>query len=652
MSERTRRRKAAAPVMRKEAPPPKKASPPRGAPPPLHPVGVQSGPLGAPIETMDLVDVMERLSREVVHQINATDHVAYAVTDAWEHHKLANPPEDRVRRVLLSGPSGSGKTETALRVRHYLGMDKGYRYERQCIWIDASENRDSTADSKISGAAAGYMGCDDGTALAEKLRRAVEDDLLAQAHEKGVRSNSKEHREMYKQQQVRKREGTFCKPPPVILLVIDEVDKPSSNGMVLALNGLLDKGNTTSARGKQFVLPRETALLCIFTANYAAEDVAQMDELASYEEAQALVEQAVLAKGLQKCSLERFGHIAVYYALGAQHLQEILLGKLDTLFGQDPRWSRMQLDNELKQHLVQHLLTYVDPERGTRQGLRIVGEHLGKLVFRAQSIMNKQRVGEELSDEELRLRMHTFSLFPNQEVPMDPVLADVLHLLATETRPSKELERRTRKAERDSDAGQPVHALAVHRADSSVLAVDMLPELGKVFVLIAQDTGARVSAFQDVVEEVIHIGETEHDDTKLANSIRKLKDKQREIVRTYGNDRSQDPTTAELRRLRGHAERLDPENHKRPALENRVEEVETDEPLKKRGKKNKKRVASAGNDAIDATDPVPDGFRRCDKCNIIKSLTEKYSFTYTTTSPTGCRRKRCKDCRKPPKKGQ
>lgn len=501
--------------------------------------------LRPPIEQMDIYDIEERLSSEVMHQSRAIYHISNDIYEAWQHHKRL-PHKPHIRRILLSGPSGCGKTETVSRIRHYLGMDKGYMYERQCIWYDASTSRDETANSRLSGASAGYMGCDDGTSLPDRLCQALEDDVIITSSEEKIRTNSKKHKELYNLQEKRKKQGLFRQPPPVILLFIDEIDKAYGQGMVLALNGLLDTGRMTSARGKEFVLPMQTTLLCMFTANYAAEEVASLDALASYEDAQWLVEQAIMAKGAQKCSLERFGHIAVYFALSQEQLHEVLLIKLDS-FMQDPHWQRLKLDNDNKQRLIARILEYVDRGRGIRHGTRIIMEQLGTLFGRAYCDIERLQGSEEEVpvDEELQVCMHTFSVFEHQ-------LTDTLQKLLEQKHSRDEWDRRISVAKRgDKDSEQEVHALAVHRgSDSSVVAINLMPSIAQAMMTYMTDTGSRMAKMSDALEEVVKATESELDDSKLGARVRQMHDNQRELLRTHGVDRQDDDVTkGELKRF-------------------------------------------------------------------------------------------------------
>lgn len=349
------------------------------------PAAVLKGP--APISQMHLLQLRAAMNRDIMHQDGAIDVLCSMAVRAWRHHiePEGEPGQPHIIKALLAGPSGVGKTESIQRLRHYLGQSRGWVHEKQYIAFDASTCTDSTSSTRITGASAGYAGYGD-VSLADLM---IEAGTPVETREVLALPFGKERDKRLKNIKARMKRGMGPLGPPVILLFIDEIDKAHPD-FLLALNGLLDTGRITSANGHHFELSRATTLLCLFTSNFADRKIAAMKDRQRCV-GQCYVEEAILAKGMQKCTLERFGQILVYFSLTRNELREVMRAKLEAYIKRghvvSRRYRQVDYDDRLKRILVEHVLDQADKERGVRNSTRLLFENLDNMFEEAFAII-------------------------------------------------------------------------------------------------------------------------------------------------------------------------------------------------------------------------------------------------------------------------
>ncbi len=124
---------------------------------------------GVPLEKLDNDDIEKllflstTLERQVIGQKDAIEKITKAI-----HRSRAgiSDPNKPIGKFLFLGPTGVGKTELVRVLAREI-----YGKEESLIKIDMSEFAEKHATSRLVGAAAGYVGYEEGGELTEKVRR-------------------------------------------------------------------------------------------------------------------------------------------------------------------------------------------------------------------------------------------------------------------------------------------------------------------------------------------------------------------------------------------------------------------------------------------------------------------------------------------------
>lgn len=114
-------------------------------------------------ESKRLLELESELKKRVVGQDEAVEAVADAIRRSRAGLKDPSRP---MGCFLFTGPSGAGKTELSKALAECL-----FGTENSIIRIDMSEYMEKHSVSKLIGAPPGYMGCEDGGQLTEKVRK-------------------------------------------------------------------------------------------------------------------------------------------------------------------------------------------------------------------------------------------------------------------------------------------------------------------------------------------------------------------------------------------------------------------------------------------------------------------------------------------------
>lgn len=328
--------------------------------------------------SLSLRAIKERLSLRVLHQTSAVEYVATQLSRAVRPPRYA-PDEQhltrpRIMSMIFCGPTGCGKTEMAITIRELMGGSR-----LPYVYVDASTCKDPTSVTRATGASAGFEGCSDGNSLPEQLA-----DLMVDPEKRRLERLNKSTNE-YKQgveafNRRIKRDGAF-KGPSLIYIFIDEIDKAEKE-FIVALNGLLDQGQMTSARGRVFAPSKECTLLFVFTSNYADQELCRLPYQHT-ETAQRLVREDMQSHGLQNCTIERFGEIVPFYPLQESSLKDILHKKLETYLarGHDisDQFGPLSYEADVKTVLVDRVARMADTEGGIRNGTKLLFKNLDRL---------------------------------------------------------------------------------------------------------------------------------------------------------------------------------------------------------------------------------------------------------------------------------
>lgn len=216
----------------------------------------------------------------------------------------------RILPLVLSGVSGTGKTSTAKLLKQLYQIDDA-QYVRQ----DMTRMTDQYHASTMLGAAQGLVGSTCRSTLPMELLRAIG---RAPTGKMDVDLTEEQYRQ--RQQQYREDVST---PPRTLLLHFEEADKADANFFTLVLNFIEDGVLTASNSDIKFVLPPETRLLVVFSANFASQTVGALCPLTQYQEARAAIVAAIEERGVPRAVLGRLPYVLPYFALDAATTKQI-----------------------------------------------------------------------------------------------------------------------------------------------------------------------------------------------------------------------------------------------------------------------------------------------------------------------------------------
>ena len=114
-------------------------------------------------ESKRLLNLEEELKKRVIGQDEAVNAVADAIRRSRSGLK---DPARPMGCFMFTGPSGAGKTELSKALAECL-----FGTEKSLIRFDMSEYMEKHSVSKLIGAPPGYVGCDEGGQLTEKVRK-------------------------------------------------------------------------------------------------------------------------------------------------------------------------------------------------------------------------------------------------------------------------------------------------------------------------------------------------------------------------------------------------------------------------------------------------------------------------------------------------
>lgn len=353
--------------------------------------------------------IRQFLSKRIKDQVSALCNLSAKIDIALTRRvSMMGDDKPLLYNMMLSGTSGCGKTETVLAIRHLLGMDPGYEYEYAFVEIDGSVMTQESQVNCVTGAAAGLVGYKDGNSLADKLNYAINPLYKPQLPDDGE-TKPKPKKNKKKSTQPPPVQPS---PPPVIMLFIDEVDKVSYE-FLKSINGLLDKGSYSTPSGVSFMLPKQTAMMIIFTSNYGAVEIAAM-KMPYDEEAEQFVMRDMRASGLQPYTIGRIGDIFPYYPLRGETLRALLTEKLEQYLKssivaqQLTQIHKVQYDDDFKELLVNYVHQKVDGDHGVRGAIRQLFHKLDLLFSTALNIL--KAMIEEGSDDETAIREQSLHL--------------------------------------------------------------------------------------------------------------------------------------------------------------------------------------------------------------------------------------------------
>lgn len=281
----------------------KEVSPPKPSPPPIIITGGGDNDKTKKKEKnayeMNPVELYQYLSHKLKGQ-DETLHKLVAILYPFNRKvgkRLICP-------ILLAGVSGVGKSKTAKLLRK-LYQVVGAQY----IKFSLTKITDETQVNQILGAGPGLEGYGSEENIPHKLLEAIGQQPVKRYEGESLKAfTTRKEREEQKQQQQ--------PPPKTIILHFDELNQAHHEFLKLFLT-FFDDGTLSASDGTTFVLPDETRIIVLFTANYAEDEILSLSPLYHFQEARTIIENVMEGEGkIAKASIGRFcGNILPYFKL-------------------------------------------------------------------------------------------------------------------------------------------------------------------------------------------------------------------------------------------------------------------------------------------------------------------------------------------------
>ncbi|MCC7016631.1 MAG: ATP-dependent chaperone ClpB [Rhodospirillales bacterium] len=293
---------------------------------PEHIAAVVSRWTGIPVDKMlqgerdKLLKMEERLKKRVIGQDEALVAVSNAVRRARAGLQDPNRP---IGTFLFLGPTGVGKTELTKALAEFLFDD-----EQALLRVDMSEYMEKHAVARLIGAPPGYVGYEEGGALAEAVRR---------------------------------------RPYQVILF--DEIEKAHPDVFNVLLQ-VLDDGRLTDGHGRTVDF-RNT--LIVLTSNLGGDILAGQEEGHDSDEVRGPVME-VVRRAFRPEFLNRLDEIILFHRLTRAQMDgivDIQLGALRKLLAE--RKVTLELDARARAWLANQGF---DPVYGARPLKRVIQKTL------------------------------------------------------------------------------------------------------------------------------------------------------------------------------------------------------------------------------------------------------------------------------------
>lgn len=234
--------------------------------------------------------------------------------DAKCRNHTGSDEKKMILTLFLSGTSGTGKTTTIDILLSRLGMT---RDSETFVYKDMSKIRKGEDASMILGSAPSFAGYGEKNYV-DKLLNAIGDKGIITTRTKG-------------RGKFTIKPNKSANPPPVIFLHFEEVDKAHPSILTILIN-FLETGCLTSANGKEFVLPAQTRMIVVCTANYGKEEIAEMNHLTDFQRARTAVTDAMLFAGIEKPMIGRFPNILPYFPFEKKVADQIAAESISPLF--------------------------------------------------------------------------------------------------------------------------------------------------------------------------------------------------------------------------------------------------------------------------------------------------------------------------------
>lgn len=274
----------------------------------------------------NIANIDNILKEHIVGQDEAIDKVCRII----KRNKVGLGNKAKTRgNLLLIGKSGTGKTLLAKKI-----AEKIYGSENDLIRIDMSEFSEKSSVAKLTGAAPGYIGYENGGQLTEAIKH-------------------KQH----------------C------VLLLDEIEKADKEVYNLFLQ-LFDEGRLTDSSGQ---IVNFKNVLVLMTSNVGTKQASEMGKGIGFTDDNGTHERSIVEKTLKKTFtpefLNRLDQIVYFNSLTDDNLKNIVRIELKKFINRlNEIEFNFEYDNEVIDYL--HKLAIKEKEYGARPILRLIQNHV------------------------------------------------------------------------------------------------------------------------------------------------------------------------------------------------------------------------------------------------------------------------------------
>ena len=274
----------------------------------------------------NIANIDNILKEHIVGQDEAIDKVCRII----KRNKVGLGNKAKTRgNLLLIGKSGTGKTLLAKKI-----AEKIYGSENDLIRIDMSEFSEKSSVAKLTGAAPGYIGYENGGQLTEAIKH-------------------KQH----------------C------VLLLDEIEKADKEVYNLFLQ-LFDEGRLTDSSGQ---IVNFKNVLVLMTSNVGTKQASEMGKGIGFTDDNGTHERSIVEKTLKKTFtpefLNRLDQIVYFNSLTDDNLKNIVRIELKKFIN---RLNEIEFNFEYDDEVIDYLhkLAIKEKEYGARPILRLIQNHI------------------------------------------------------------------------------------------------------------------------------------------------------------------------------------------------------------------------------------------------------------------------------------
>ena len=274
----------------------------------------------------NIANIDNILKEHIIGQDEAIDKVCRII----KRNKVGLGNKAKTRgNLLLIGKSGTGKTLLAKKI-----AEKIYGNENDLIRIDMSEFSEKSSVAKLTGAAPGYIGYENGGQLTEAIKH-------------------KQH----------------C------VLLLDEIEKADKEVYNLFLQ-LFDEGRLTDSSGQ---IVNFKNVLVLMTSNVGTKQASEMGKGIGFTDDNGTHERSIVEKTLKKTFtpefLNRLDQIVYFNSLTDDNLKNIVRIELKKFIN---RLNEIEFNFEYNDEVIDYLhkLAVKEKEYGARPILRLIQNHV------------------------------------------------------------------------------------------------------------------------------------------------------------------------------------------------------------------------------------------------------------------------------------